>query len=185
MQYLLVLERLNALSRFLQGAGLINPKTAEPPYLFCGDAFATLVDPAQPVLDSNGATIPIYDANNEFVGWETLEEVLPGITFGPFSKAFWVEQFKAYAFDSSGGDSLCGKLTIQAATVNQRIIISSNRPNIVAGVYDAFTAMCLTSFAASTGSHSANSLDNAITYDGYPTAGVGPGLEKFAPYSAT
>jgi hypothetical protein len=184
-QYLSILERLNAVSQFLAGAGLQHPKTAEPPYLFCGDAFATLADPNQPVMDSNGARVPILDENQQTTGFKTVAELFPSVNFGPFSKAFWVEQFKAYVFDTTGADTLCGKPTVQAATVNQRTLFQSNDPNIETGVYDAFTAMCLTSFAAKTGAHSANSLDNAITYSGYPTAGVGPGLDTYAPYSAT
>ena len=135
-------------------------------------------------MDSNGNNIPQLDANGDQTGLKTIAQLFPSINFAA-SKPFWVPQFNAYVFDGTGADSLCGKASVQAATVNQRTLFDSPDPNIVTGVYDAFTAMCLVSFEAKEGAHSANSLDAAITYAGYPTAGVGPTLDTYAPYSAT
>ena len=174
------------MSKFLSGAGIENAQTNEPPRLFCGDEFATLADPYQPAMDSNGNHIPYYDSKGNQLGLRTIEEVFPSVNF-PNGNPFWIPQFNAYFLDANGFDRMCGKPTLYALTgrADNQHPFTSTDPNIVTGVYDPFVLMCPLSFESKSGPHSANSLDAAITYAGYPTAGVGPTLDTYAPYSVT
>jgi len=177
-------NRLNAVSRFLAGGGLEEAKTSESPYIFCEDSFATYANPQQPMLDSRGNSIPVKDKDGNVVGYKTIEELFPFWDFSA-STPFWVGHFQAYLFDSNGFPTLYGRPTLQAATKTTPRIPDGSDPDITYGIFDPFIVLCPPSFEATDGAHSANALNDALTYDGYPTAGVGPQLDKYAPYSAT
>ncbi|ESZ91213.1 hypothetical protein SBOR_8387 [Sclerotinia borealis F-4128] len=161
--------RLSAVSQLLSGGGLAGSTTDNPPYLFC-------------VPDPNNDNNP-YTVATVFAGKFTQGGHLH----------FWISALKGWIFDSNGATTLCGKISLYAATTKRST--ASEIDTVKTNTFDRFTWLCPRAFTplvgndgttkATSAPHSAPLLSTAVAYDSYPSAGTRIGLDTLALISST
>ncbi|KAJ8126288.1 hypothetical protein O1611_g7350 [Lasiodiplodia mahajangana] len=174
--------RLAGISQFLNGGGVANPLTNQPPWLLCGDSWGTLAPWDQPVKDHDGDYIPV---GQDFL---TVAQAFP-MPFAASARGlqtYWVDLLDAYLWDSR---QLCQNDQRYAAT-SKRPYTSPN-PQVKATGFDRFPFFCDRAFSPTTQTpptflHSAPSLANSVSSGRYPVQPFAPeGLDQWVPLSGT